>query len=401
MFDNDGGLKVRRFEPVQLTLEGVGPFRHRFELPLTNDDRAPCTFYLIGSRNGFGKTTILQTITGLMWLLGCRTGGMDRNADPKRWLPVDIVDGHGAAQLDARLTVEAGGKTETVLLSICAGTSVPPVMGTKERCGSFGVERWLPLIAESKLTYGMRLSPLYPEDKERVDGLLESIEKAQALGRLPTKLRDHHTPLPTALFFPAERRVYRPPPGAPTLSRPSRLSYDTAHRFANDGETWGDSLEGLFAWFLWEGEERYREARDLINRLMFFEERKRIGNIDRATLTPIVETFDGAEWVPAHPLDRLSHGERAMMQLLLRIAAHVSGGTIVLIDEMEAHLHYRWKRQLMQVLKDWVNESPDMTVIVTTHDPDLIGVFAVDRKEGERLVKGGYLIDENELRGEN
>ena len=119
-----------------------------------------------------------------------------------------------------------------------------------------------------------------------------------------------------------------------------------------------------------------------------------------AILTPMVEFFENGEWIPRHSLDRLSHGERAMMQLLLRCAAHVSGSAIVLIDEMEAHLHYRWKRQLMQVLKRWVNSSPDLTVIVTTHDSDLISVFDVERKEGERMIKGGYLIDENELRGE-
>ena len=39
---------------------------------------------------------------------------------------------------------------------------------------------------------------------------------------------------------------------------------------------------------------------------------------------------------------------------------------VVLIDEIEAHLHPRWKMQVMTSLR---NALPNMTFIVTTHDP--------------------------------
>jgi energy-coupling factor transporter ATP-binding protein EcfA2 len=394
--ENDG-LTIRRFQLVQLTLENIGPFRHRFILPLVNRDRSPCTFYLIGAQNGFGKTTLLKTIAGLMWLLG-QSPGEGSDDVWKKWLPRDILDNSGSAQLDVLLTVEAGGRTETVLFSICAGGITPLIPGTLERCAEFGVDRWLPVSAW--LNAGGHLEASYPDDRQLVEDILAVIREAKDQGDLPKKLHDHHAPLPMALLFPAERRINRPPADMPAIHRPSRLAYDTAHCFLDDGSTWADSLEGLFAWFQWEGDERYQEAADLVNRLMFFQKKKRIGKMDRTRLTPIVQVPDGDDWIDAHPLHELSHGERAMMQLLLRIAAHASGSTVVLIDEMEAHLHYRWKRQLMQVLKDWVNEAPDLTVIVTTHDHEMIGVFDLDRKEGDRLVKGGYLIDERELRGE-
>lgn len=48
---------------------------------------------------------------------------------------------------------------------------------------------------------------------------------------------------------------------------------------------------------------------------------------------------DETSW---HRLDRLSSGEKNLVQLFLRIGAHMTRNTILLIDEFDVHLHIRW-----------------------------------------------------------
>jgi hypothetical protein len=60
---------LRRFQPLHLKLEKVGPFRGPFEMALTGPGEQPANFFLLVSKNGFGKTTILETIYSLMGAL--------------------------------------------------------------------------------------------------------------------------------------------------------------------------------------------------------------------------------------------------------------------------------------------------------------------------------------------
>ncbi|RJF77506.1 hypothetical protein D3877_27415 [Azospirillum cavernae] len=92
----------------------------------------------------------------------------------------------------------------------------------------------------------------------------------------------------------------------------------------------------------------------------------------------------------------LSHGERSLMHLLVRSSYHKTGSTILMIDEMENHLHPNWQYRLMNLLKDWIRQWPDLTVIATTHNPEMLEAFEFDRPE-EGLVKGGYLIEAGDL----
>jgi hypothetical protein len=43
---------LKRFQPIHLKLENVGPFRSPFEMPITGFGDAPANFYLLASRNG-------------------------------------------------------------------------------------------------------------------------------------------------------------------------------------------------------------------------------------------------------------------------------------------------------------------------------------------------------------
>lgn len=74
------------------------------------------------------------------------------------------------------------------------------------------------------------------------------------------------------------------------------------------------------------------------------------------------------------PIDRMSEGYRSLfamavdiMRELLRYAPNLeSARGVVLIDEIETHLHPRWKMRVMSALRA---AMPQVTFIATTHDP--------------------------------
>ena len=74
---------------------------------------------------------------------------------------------------------------------------------------------------------------------------------------------------------------------------------------------------------------------------------------------------------------------------------HMTGSTFVSIDELELHLHPNWSLRLLRALKNMVATRP-ISVIFTTHSPEIIRAFAHEEPE-EDLRKGGHLIEHEEL----
>src|SRR5205823_2255078 len=74
------------------------------------------------------------------------------------------------------------------------------------------------------------------------------------------------------------------------------------------------------------------------------------------------------------PLDNLSEGYRSMVALSVDVMRELLGHWdalenapgLVLIDEVETHLHPRWKMRVMSALR---SALPGVQFIVTTHDP--------------------------------
>jgi predicted ATP-dependent endonuclease of OLD family len=96
---------------------------------------------------------------------------------------------------------------------------------------------------------------------------------------------------------------------------------------------------------------------------------------------------DGSE----HRLDRLSSGEKSLVQLFLRIGGHMTLNTIVLIDELEVHLHPNMQHRLLKILKQLAIDNPGLTIISTTHSREILRAFAHEIEE-KGLVKGGHII---------
>lgn len=98
---------------------------------------------------------------------------------------------------------------------------------------------------------------------------------------------------------------------------------------------------------------------------------------------------DGLEY----RVDQLSDGEKCTLALLGDIARRVAmanpcrenpmeGSGIVLIDEIDLHMHPAWQRKILSVLRELF---PNIQFLITTHSPQILG--EVDRSYNLFLLK--------------
>ena len=87
------------------------------------------------------------------------------------------------------------------------------------------------------------------------------------------------------------------------------------------------------------------------------------------------------------PVRHLSHGERGILSVVLDLTRRlgtanptldpsVEAGAVVLIDEIDLHLHPKWQREIVRKLTD---TFPLCQFIATTHSPQVIGEVEHDR----------------------
>ena len=370
-------VQISDWKLLQLTVDGVGPFQNgpqtfsfRGEPTEGDPDPGPSNLYMLLAKNGYGKTTLLECVYGLFGLLANPPVG--RFATP---------GDRGRAQLDVRATWTIDGHTQTVVLSIWAGTDAPLVVWSSDELDAAQASNnWARLGLET--TYG-RISLANTTDALG-KRLYHSVLKAR--GKVPEALFGTDQDMPSVLFFSADRRVGHPD-DTRRIERPSGFVYQPAHCFESDGPDWKMTIDNLLVWLDWLDDGRLQNLLAFINaRLFEGESSKAIRSPRRQELLTYVSTSTGD-----HPLADLSHGERALLQLYVRIACSMTSNTVVLIDEVDTHLHSTWMFRLFAGLKDLLREVPSLSIIFTTHNRELIRVFDHQRKE-EGLVKGGYLI---------
>ena len=97
-------------------------------------------------------------------------------------------------------------------------------------------------------------------------------------------------------------------------------------------------------------------------------------------------------------LDQLSHGERGLLALVGLIASPLSilnakrpdpldGPGVVLIDEIELHLHPGWQRDIIPRLE---RTFPNVQFIVTTHSPQVLSQL---RPENIKIIEDFKLVE--------
>ena len=372
-------VRVTDWKLLRLTVENVGPFQdgsRSFSFvgePTESDpDPGPSNLYMLLAKNGYGKTTLLECIYGLFGLMAEPVAGR-----------FATTGNRGCAQLDVRATWTVDGRTRTVVLSIWTGVATPLVVWS---CNELEAAQASNDWARLGLEYTHSgVAPMDGTDALGL-GLYRSIVEAR--GTAPKELFGVGQDMPSVLLFPADRRVVRPD-DARRVERPSGFVYQAAHCFVSDGPEWGTTIDNLLVWLEWLDDGRLKELLTFVNARVFEgEATKAIRSPQRHDLLTYVSTSTGD-----HPLVDLSHGERALLQLYVRIACNMTCNTVVLIDEVEAHLHGRWMFRLFEGLKTMLRQVPSLSIVFTTHNRELIRVFDHQRKE-EGLVKGGYWIED-------
>ncbi|HDQ4574266.1 TPA: ATP-binding protein [Pseudomonas aeruginosa] len=366
-------LRPTRFELMELTLLDLAALRGQRSFRFRNEEGEPTNVFMIMGTNGAGKTTVLEAIYTGMRLLDGRehsSTGID-----------DIDRKSGGLQLDARVALDDGSRSKLYLLSISVGRPGLLKRWKDDELAQAGVEKQIVLSYRSRIS-GPGLERSAESDPEAI-AFSESI--LERIGEPPAALFDVANGYPSVLYFPSDRGIRRPPDESRAIARPAGLYYRAAHRFDTDGQSWDASIDNLFVWFAWLDDGREKECRELVNRLVF-RGVKRLGSVDRPSLSVPVEVESGT-----HRIDQLSSGERQLVQLLVRIASHVTGSTIVLIDETEQHLHLVMRRRLINIIKQWAREHQGLSFVMTSHQVDSLRVFAPKLHE-PGLVKGGALL---------
>lgn len=370
-----GPIRPTGFSLVTLTLLDVGPLRGTTTIRLTDETGAPTNLFMIMGPNGGGKTTILDAIFEAMSLLGGRQHS---------GYGLEALNGHGAGiQLDALVRLDDGVTSRTRLLSIVAGAPGLLKRWTTDELAAFG-----PDLEQIVLQFHRRsaVAPIeaLPSSDEEAGLFLDAI--MERIGEQPSALFGTSMALPSVLYFPSGRGIQRSPADRRTITRPDLLGYRPARRFGMDGETWAESIEALLVWFTWLDPDLEKLCRETVNEIVF-RGTKIIAPVDRQNLGVLVETGSGER----HRLDQLSSGERQLVQLVVRVAAHMTGSTVVLIDEAEQHLHTVMQRRLLNLMKDWARQHEGLSFLMTSHQQDSIRLLAPKLIE-EGLHKSGCLV---------
>jgi predicted ATPase len=161
-----------------------------------------------------------------------------------------------------------------------------------------------------------------------------------------------------------------------------------------EGREWRDSLDNLLVWLKWMDDGRFEAAVAAINGRVFKVGDKKLfagktlKGVRKEPPEAIIEA-DGLE----HRLDRLSSGEKSLVQLYLRLGAHMTRNTILFIDEPEVHLHRNWQYETLFTLLELAKSHfPNVSVYMATHSERMMKAFGLNIAE-ENLRKGAYIIE--------
>ncbi|MCK6517497.1 ATP-binding protein, partial [Myxococcota bacterium] len=370
---------VNVFAPIALRLLKVGPFQAKeVVIPFDDDHKTrptPTNVYLIAAVNGLGKTTILEAIVTCMALLEGELRGPPPEAP--EWL-----DDHPDARLQLDVLVELAeqGEARRGVLSL--------ILCEESRQASPGLHYWTgPELRRWGADFNARLTVHRPSGPrvwdllafnadgdvderavELVQGLRDHIERAKK-HPVGTKLMAPKVDAPAVLMFTSHRDLApRVPSSARSITQPPEWAHSLVRRFDSE-HAWLSSLDALLVYLDYIdgrrspefGEPRFNQARALLNKHLFVDDRglptKSLLGVDREQMATVVEVKTpnpdgGAPLTTTHGLDRLSSGEKAFAQILVRLATHMTQNTLVLIDEADLHLHPRWERGLMWTIKE-------------------------------------------------
>lgn len=390
-----GQLLIHEFAPLWLSIDRIGPFQEQLEqIDFTDANDEPCNLYLFLSKNGRGKTTSLELMAALMGMLGFESAAkMARSRSQHDRTPFGLEDldkGLGRAQWDLRVRHSIDGVERVTVLSLIGGA-----LGADTSLKFWDSESLAKVGAAEWRRFGFCRNEVgrWTEIGERDEWVLNfNTLLAAASGSQVGGFQDSLLVWPTLIYFSAYRNVV---PILDTEERaiaaPRDWNYHPVHAFRTEGGRWRDSLDNLLVWLKWLDDGRFERAIEQVNKRVFEGTGSFLKGISKEPPEAII-VREGNR----HRLDALSSGEKSLIQLVLRLGAHMTRNTILLIDEPEAHLHDKWKYRLYYQIKALAEELfPGLTVIVATHSPEIITAFGIELEE-RNLRKGGYFFENHD-----
>jgi len=388
-------LLIYEFRPLFLTLDRIGPFQNFYAIDFTDENNRPSNFFMMVSPNGMGKTTALEIFSCLSGLLGKK--------DIDAYGHEDLDKRNGRAQLDFWVRLRWQGRNISIVLTVLAGN-----IGEETFLKPWSLEDLQAYSAETWHSAGFR-SPVpgrYENLASRTDNLLQDLLATFRAASETVPDDSFLQPsfhLPTVLYLSAYRDIPYPNNDnhdciqhsahnvmERSIAMPDHWRYQPLHAFEAHSAYWKNSLDNLLVWLKWLDNGSFEKARELINEQLFVDTTKRLKDVRRNPPEAIIDTGNNQ----THRLDRLSSGEKSLAYLFLRIGAHCTRNTIILIDEMDIHLHIRWQHRLYNALEKMVLDNPGFTVMMTTHSLEILQRFtATMEQERKGIFMAGELIE--------
>ena len=323
--------------------------------------------------NGHGKTSVLTAIaTGLGSILDFLPG---LDPDPDSDTAVSGVD---------------------FLESDCRGSQLPRVV--------------LKAVDDGPAWERRKDGPLHWKDDDLQalrDNIYAIVNAANTQGATPLNL-------PIVAFYDTDRAVDPPKRRSKAFNRERFARYQALQGALSFGRY---EFRDFFAWFYAKENDELREERERREHGDFGYRCNDLEAVRRAITSMIPEVSNPR--IKEHPLrfvvsarlddgspqelsiDQLSGGYRIMLALAADLARRMAQGNphldnpleseaVVLIDEVELHLHPAWQQR---VLADLTKTFPNTQFIVSTHSPQVLTtvkpehILELSREEGE-IVAG-------------
>ena len=378
-------------------LQNVGRFKD-LDMTLAPTDKHSSNVTVLVGNNGAGKTTLLKSLaTSLSWLVA-RIRSEKGNGSPIG--DEDILNGASAAGISIAVSDDVGESISQPNTAMFEWMLARPRQGRKTD-------------THSSFTDVSRLADLY-----RI--------------RLT---EDETASLPLIAYYPVERSVLEIP-----LKIRTKHSFDQLDGYDN-ALSRGVDFRRFFEWFreredaenesgvsstvLTEISNKYGKDSHIWNALTDLKASTRDRQLTavRTAISTFMPGFTNLR-VQRKPrlhmaidkhgvklnVSQLSQGEKSMMALVGDIARRLAmmnqslanplqGDGIVLIDEVDLHLHPKWQRNLVRQLSE---TFPNCQFVLTTHSPLVISdakdVLCYVLSDGElQECKGLYGLDANQV----
>ncbi len=356
-------------------------FRRIGDLTLLFDENQPTV--LLGI-NGVGKSSILDC---LAILLSKFTGRIQESLDSTRSLSEqDIMNGSEQTDIEITVSLEEGREFTWLVNKHKEGSKSAKSAGEmrleaiKSLLVDIDDQRLQQLNRSNDLTKA--LSQVFAQI-EADDVSKDSVADLQtAVDYIKSQLaQNENASIPVAVYYPVNRAV---------LDMPLEITADYLVKQINayDQALTGGRIDfkGFFEWF--------RNREDLENELrrdnpgyrdkQLEAVRRAIASLQpdfsdlRVARSPLQMTVkkQGQEFI----VNQLSDGEKCLLAMVGDLARRLAianpgdqdplqGSGVILIDEIELHLHPKWQRQIIPAL---TRTFPNCQFIITTHSPQVV-----------------------------